>query len=159
MSTCATRADLAVMNSGGIRDSLPAGDITYRDVLKTKPFGNSLCTVTLTGTEVWDYLQAAVKMQPGTRAFAQFAGVRLPLAGQRLVGVEIAGSTLAPEKRYKLVLESYLASGGDNYPKMADYPDFVDTGYIDADVIKAYIEKHTPLKVADYAPFGDVQQQ
>jgi len=154
-----TGADLAVMNSGGIRNSLPAGDITYRDVLKTKPFGNSLCTVTLTGKEVWDYLQAAVKMQPGTRAFAQFAGVRLTLAGQRLVGVEIAGSPLAPEKQYKLVLESYIASGGDSYPKMADHPGFVDTGYIDADVIKTYIEKHTPLKVADYAPFGDVQQQ
>jgi len=154
-----TGADLAVMNSGGIRDSLPAGDITYRDVLKTKPFGNSLCTVTLTGTEVWDYLQAAVKMQPYTGAFAQFAGVRLTLAGQRLVGVEIAGSLLAPEKRYKLVFESYIASGGDSYPKMADHPGFVDTGYIDADVIKAYIEKHTPLKVADYAPTGDVQQQ
>jgi 5'-nucleotidase/UDP-sugar diphosphatase len=154
-----TGADLAVMNAGGIRDSLPAGDITYRDVLKTKPFGNSLCTVILTGKEVWNYLQAAVKMQPCTGAFAHFVGVRLTLSGRRLVAVEIAGSPLAPEKRYKLVIESYIASGGDSYPKMADHPGFVDTGYIDADVIKAYIEKHTPLKVANYAPFGDVQQQ
>ena len=154
-----TEADLAIMNAGGIRDSLPAGDITYKDVLKTKPFGNSLCTVTLTGKNVWNYLQAAVKMQPNTGAFAHFAGVRLTLAGRRLVAVEIAGSLIALEKRYKLVLESYIASGGDSYPKMTDHPSFVDTGYIDADVVKAYIEKHTPLKVADYAPTGHVQQQ
>ena len=154
-----TGADLAVMNSGGIRNSLLAGDITYRDVLKTKPFGNTLCTVTLTCKEVWDYLQAAVKMQPYTGAFAQFGGVRLTLAGRRLVSVEISGRPLAPEKQYKLVLESYIASGGDSYPKMIDHPGFVDTGYIDADAIKTYIEKHTPLKVADYAPFVDIQQQ
>ncbi|TFG37191.1 MAG: bifunctional UDP-sugar hydrolase/5'-nucleotidase [Desulfobacterales bacterium] len=149
-----TGADLAVINAGGIRDSLPAGDITYKDVLITKPFGNSLCTVTLTGKEVWKYLQAAVNMQPDTGAFAQLAGVRLSLAGRRLVAVEVAGSALAPEKQYKLVLESYIAAGGDGYPTMADHPGFVDTGYLDADAIKAYIKKHTPLKVADYAPNG-----
>jgi 5'-nucleotidase/UDP-sugar diphosphatase len=66
----------------------------------------------------------------------------------------VAGSPLAPEKQYKLVLESYIAAGGDGYPIMADHPGFVDTGYLDADAIKAYIDKHTPLKVADYAPNG-----
>jgi len=149
-----TGADLAVMNSGSIRDSLPAGDITYNDVLKAKPFGNSLCTVTLTGKDVWNYLQAAVNMQVDTGAFAQFVGVRLNLSGRRLVAVEVAGSPIEPEKQYKLVLESYMASGGDGYPKMVDHPGFVDTGYLDADVIRAYIEKYTPLKVADYAPAG-----
>jgi 5'-nucleotidase/UDP-sugar diphosphatase len=149
-----TGADLFVMNSGAIRNSLPAGDITYKDVLKAKPFGNSLCTVTLTGRELWNYLQAAVNMQSDTGAFAQFAGVRLNLTGLKLFAVEVAGSPIAPEKEYKLVIERYIASGGDGYPKMTGHPGFVDTGYLDADVIRAYIEKHTPLKVADYAPNG-----
>ncbi|WP_337236990.1 5'-nucleotidase C-terminal domain-containing protein, partial [Salmonella enterica] len=34
------KADFAVMNSGGVRDSIQAGDITYKDVLKVQPFGN-----------------------------------------------------------------------------------------------------------------------
>jgi 5'-nucleotidase/UDP-sugar diphosphatase len=44
-----TRADFAVVNSGGIRDSLPAGNLTYKDILQVQPFGNTLCTLTLTG--------------------------------------------------------------------------------------------------------------
>jgi 5'-nucleotidase/UDP-sugar diphosphatase len=45
-----TGADLALMNSGGVRDSLPAGRITYRDVLKVQPFGNQLSLVRLKGS-------------------------------------------------------------------------------------------------------------
>jgi hypothetical protein len=36
-----TRADFAVVNSGGVRESLPAGKLTYKDVLKVQPFGNT----------------------------------------------------------------------------------------------------------------------
>ena len=28
------------MNSGGIRDSIQEGDVTYKDILKIHPFGN-----------------------------------------------------------------------------------------------------------------------
>ena len=46
-------ADLAVMNSGGIRDSIAEGDITYKDVLKVQPFANIVSFVELDGKELW----------------------------------------------------------------------------------------------------------
>jgi len=36
------QADLGIMNSGGIRDDMPAGNITYKDVLKVQPFANAV---------------------------------------------------------------------------------------------------------------------
>ncbi|MCZ8497855.1 5'-nucleotidase C-terminal domain-containing protein [Vibrio lentus] len=45
-------ADFGVMNSGGVRDSIQAGDITYRDVLTVQPFGNFVTKATMTGAEV-----------------------------------------------------------------------------------------------------------
>ena len=44
-----TQSDLAVMNSGGVRDSIAAGDITYKDVLKVQPFANAVAFVELSG--------------------------------------------------------------------------------------------------------------
>lgn len=50
------KADFAVMNSGGVRDSIEAGDITYKDVLTVQPFGNMVSYVDMSGQEVLDYL-------------------------------------------------------------------------------------------------------
>ncbi|MHC5791770.1 5'-nucleotidase C-terminal domain-containing protein, partial [Streptococcus pyogenes] len=50
------KADFGVMNSGGVRDSIQAGDITYRDVLTVQPFGNFVTKATMTGKEVKEYL-------------------------------------------------------------------------------------------------------
>jgi len=151
-----TGADFAVMNSGGIRDSLPAGDITYKDVLKTKPFGNNICTVDLSGKEAKDYLEAAVNKEKDSGAFAQFAGVQITLEDGRITALEIGGKPWSYDRTYQVVLESYIASGGDGYPKVSEHKGFIDTGFVDADVLKEYIAENSPLKTADYAPTNDV---
>lgn len=69
-----TKADLAIVNAGGVRDAIAPGAITGKDVLKVHPFGNTVCTVDLTGQELMDYLNAAAKMTPGSGAYPQFAG-------------------------------------------------------------------------------------
>jgi 5'-nucleotidase/UDP-sugar diphosphatase len=66
-----TSADLSLMNSGGIRAGLPRGNITYKDVLKVSPFGNTICTVMLTREELTNYLEKAVNMEKNTNSFAQ----------------------------------------------------------------------------------------
>ncbi|MBW6097652.1 5'-nucleotidase C-terminal domain-containing protein, partial [Pseudomonas aeruginosa] len=53
-----TGADFGVMSGGGIRDSIEAGDITYKSVLKVQPFGNIVVYADMSGKEVVDYLTA-----------------------------------------------------------------------------------------------------
>lgn len=147
-----TRADLAIVNAGGVRDAIAAGAITYKDVLKVQPFGNTVCTVDLTGQELTDYLNAAAKMTPGSGAFPQFAGVELEIAAGQVSKVRVAGQALQPGKTYRLAINNFQASGGDGYPKLTGHPSFVNTGFVDADVLRAFISKNSPLRVADYEP-------
>lgn len=147
-----TGADLALMNSGGIRDSLPAGRITYRDVLKVQPFGNQLCVVRMSGAELLAYLQAAAKMTPGSGAFPQTAGVRMVIQGTQLVEATIGGRPIEPQREYRLAINNFTATGGDGYPRLDNHPGFINTGFVDGDELRAYIARRSPLKIADYAP-------
>ena len=149
-----TGADLALLNSGGVRDSLPAGPITYRDVLKVQPFANTVAVVTLSGTELLDYLRDAARMTPGSGAFPQTAGVQLRIDGTALVEAGIGGKPIAAAQRYRLAITNFTATGGDGYPKLSSHPGYLDSGFNDADVLRAYIASRSPLKAADYAP-GD----
>ena len=154
-----TGADLALINSGGVRDSLPAGPITYRDVLKVQPFANTVGVVTLTGAELLDYLGAAAKMTPGAGGFAQTAGVQLRIAAGRLLEARVAGQPIDAQRRYRLSINNFTAIGGDGYPKLNTHPNYVDSGFNDAEVLRGYIARHSPLKVADYAPGDAVQRR
>lgn len=147
------RADLAIMNSGGVRDSMPAGMLTYKDVLKVQPFGNMLSVVELKGSELSAYLEAAMKMGAGSGAFPQFAGVRIVSEGGKLISARIGGAAIDPAKTYRLALNNFQANGGDGYPKLSTHPGYVNTGFVDADVMREYLSKNK-VKVADFAP-GD----
>lgn len=147
-----TKADFAIVNAGGVRDSLAAGKITYKDVLKVQPFGNTLSTVDLSAAEVMAYLQAAARMSSGSGAFAQFAGVSLEIAGDQVSNVRINGAPLDAARTYRMVINNFQATGGDGYPKLSDHKSHVNTGYVDAEVLRAYISARSPLKAADYQP-------
>ena len=154
-----TGADVAVMNSGGIRAGLPAGDITYRDVLTVKPFGNTICTVSMTALDLADYLRAAAAMPRNSGAFAQFSGVGFTLSDGYVTGLTVGGRPADPARTYTVTVESYLAAGGDGYPKLSGRKTFRDTGYVDADALREYVMKHSPLNPQRYAPKGTIQRE
>jgi 5'-nucleotidase/UDP-sugar diphosphatase len=151
-----TGADLAIMNAGGIRDSLPEGKVSYRDVLKVQPFANQLSLVRLSGSELLAYLQAVAKMTPGSGAFPQTAGVQMLIEGGVLKEARVGGRPVEPQREYRLALANFTAQGGDGYPKLSTHPGYTDTGLLDADVLRAYIAAGSPLKAADFAPPPDV---
>jgi 5'-nucleotidase / UDP-sugar diphosphatase len=151
-----TKADFAIVNAGGVRDSLPAGKLNYKDVLTVHPFGNTIATVDLNATEVMNYLNAAAKMSSGSGAFPQFAGVQLTIAGGAVSDVRIRGVALSPTASYRLAINNFVAAGGDGYPKLTAHPSYVDTGFVDADVLRNYITTRSPLRAADYAPGNSV---
>ncbi len=149
-----TDADLAVMNSGGIRASIDAGEISYRDILTVAPFGNALAYVNMTGKEVVDYLKIVAAQPVDTGAFAHFKGVEMVIDGDKVDVKSIGGQPVDMDKTYRMALINFSAKGGDGYPNIVEHPGYVDTGYIDGDVLREYVEKHSPLKVADYVPAG-----
>ncbi len=151
-----TSADVSIMNSGGIRAGLPSGKITYKDILKISPFGNTICTVMLTGKELTAYLEKAINMEKNTGAYAQISGASIFVSKKKILRVLIRGKIVSDSKKYKLAILSYMAAGGDGYPKITAHKEFVDTGFVDADVLKNYISKNSPLKIEDFKPEHNV---
>lgn len=154
-----TKADLGVVNGGGIRTGLSAGTITEKDVLSVQPFGNMVCYVELNGTELKRYIEDIASIEPPNGGFAHFSGnVRLVISGgDKLTKLEINGKPVQKDKTYRLALSEFSASGGDKWPEVDHNPTFVNTGYSDAVVLKQYIQKHSPLKRIVFEPqAGDI---
>ncbi|EJF7265727.1 bifunctional UDP-sugar hydrolase/5'-nucleotidase [Vibrio parahaemolyticus] len=153
------KADFAVMNSGGVRDSIEAGDITYKDVLTVQPFGNMVSYVDMSGQEVLDYLNIVATKPVDSGAYAQFAGISMRIENDKVTNVFIGNKQLRLDGRYRFTVPSYNASGGDGYPKIDTHPGYVNTGFTDAEVLKYYLESHSPIDVNEYAPSGEVMYQ
>ncbi|EPX1397512.1 bifunctional UDP-sugar hydrolase/5'-nucleotidase UshA [Cronobacter sakazakii] len=151
-----TGADFAVMSGGGIRDSIEGGDITYKDVLKVQPFGNTLVYVDMTGKEVLEYLTAVAQKKPDSGAYPQFANVSFTASGGTLNDVKIKGEPVDPAKTYRMATLSFNATGGDGYPPIDKKPGYVNTGFVDAEVLKQYIQQSSPLDVNTFEPKGEV---
>ncbi|BCN23482.1 bifunctional UDP-sugar hydrolase/5'-nucleotidase UshA [Vibrio alfacsensis] len=150
------KADFAVMNSGGVRDSIEAGDITYKDVLTVQPFGNMVSYVDMTGKEVREYLNVVATKPADSGAYVQFAGISMTVENGKVSNVLIGGKPLRLDGEYRFTVPSYNASGGDGYPKINTHPGYVNTGFTDAEVLKEYLESHSPIDVNEYAPSGEM---
>ncbi|EIT1799088.1 bifunctional UDP-sugar hydrolase/5'-nucleotidase [Salmonella enterica] len=151
-----TGADFGVMSSGGIRDSIEAGDITYKSVLKVQPFGNIVVYADMSGKEVVDYLTAVAQMKPDSGAYPQFANVSFVAKEGKLTDLKIKGEPVDPAKTYRMATLSFNATGGDGYPRIDNKPGYVNTGFIDAEVLKEFIQQNSPLDAAAFTPKGEV---
>ncbi|EHK2148270.1 bifunctional UDP-sugar hydrolase/5'-nucleotidase [Salmonella enterica subsp. enterica serovar Thompson] len=151
-----TGADFGVMSGGGIRDSIEAGDITYKSVLKVQPFGNIVVYADMSGKEVVDYLTAVAQMKPDSGAYPQFANVSFVAKEGKLTDLKIKGEPVDPAKTNRMATLSFNATGGDGYPRIDNKPGYVNTGFIDAEVLKEFIQQNSPLDAAAFTPNGEV---
>lgn len=74
--------DIALINAGGIRENIAAGDITYNDLLRVFPFNNTVCIATLTGKQLVDVLEYS------TRYLPKESGGLLHVSGLRYIVIE-----------------------------------------------------------------------
>jgi 2',3'-cyclic-nucleotide 2'-phosphodiesterase (5'-nucleotidase family) len=129
-----TGADVALVNGGSIRDSLPAGDITKGMFLTVMPYGNYVFAVEMTGEDLLSALNHGLS-KPGAGAFPQFYGMTVTArkATQKLADgttvdsfvadeVKIGGKPLEEGAKYKVATVDFLYAGGDDYTWFAEYP-------------------------------------
>ncbi|QIQ22466.1 bifunctional UDP-sugar hydrolase/5'-nucleotidase UshA [Zophobihabitans entericus] len=151
-------ADLGVMSGGLIRDSIQAGDITYRDVLRIQPFGYTLAYVDIKGDKLFDYLTVAAHRKQNSGGFAQFANVGFTAhrSNETISNVTIKGEPLDLNRTYRLATISLNGGGGDGYYVVSNMDTYVDTEIVDAEIFKEYVQKHSPIRLNDYVVTGEV---
>jgi 2',3'-cyclic-nucleotide 2'-phosphodiesterase/3'-nucleotidase/5'-nucleotidase len=114
------KSDFAFMNPGGIRADIPQGTITYADLAKIQPFGNTLVKLTLTGAEIKTLLQQqwAIEGSPKT---LQISGLKYkadfskPITERVVELTKADGTPIEDTKEYTATVNDFMAGGGDNY--------------------------------------------
>ncbi len=114
--------DICLVNGGGMRASIPEGAVTLKTCNSVLPFDNDMMLVEASGATVLAALENGVSYLPGLHGkFAQPAGITYTAdltkeAGKRVSDVTLKdGTKLDPDKRYKVVINSFIAGGGDGY--------------------------------------------
>ena len=139
-----SNCDIAIQNSGGIRDSLAKGRVTFRDLIKIHPFGNTIVQVTLTGSELHNYLGKILSFPVGHGSFPQTHGICARLKGDLLIDLIVNGKPVVDGGSYKLALNNFIATGGDGYPDLSHHVSYVDTGYtMDQAIIDLFKARET----------------
>jgi 5'-nucleotidase len=115
-----TGADVAFVNGGAIRGTIPAGEVTFKQVMRSLPYNDSLVTVKLTGAELRRALENSVSRIPEAGRFLQVDGVSFVFdaaapAGARVKEVRVGGAPLNTERDYTVAVNSFVAAGGDGY--------------------------------------------
>jgi 5'-nucleotidase len=143
-------AVLAMVNSGAIRASVPAGSVSLGQVMAVLPMAGMVTRVELTGQQVIDALENGVGMvEQGNGRFLQVSGLRYtwdPVAhtGKRIVKVEVGkeGSyaPIDPKATYAAVVNDWIAGGGDGFSMVKQGRNIQDTGVFDRDALAEYIK-------------------
>ncbi|MEM7424047.1 MAG: 5'-nucleotidase C-terminal domain-containing protein [Pseudomonadota bacterium] len=145
-----TEADVAITNGGGIRGDTvyEAGTvITRRDVLTELPFGNKTVLLEVTGEDIVAALENGVSaVEEGSGRFPHVSGMTFSFdparpSGDRVSGVEVAGTALDMAKTYRLATNDFMGGGGDGYAMFMGKPSVIEANAAElmaAQVIRAF---------------------
>lgn len=146
---------IAFQNGGGIRSDIKQGDITLGDVLTVLPFGNTLATMTLKGSEIVEALEHSVSQAPNENGgFLHVAGMKFTYdsskpVGQRVQKVEVKGndgnySELQLNSDYVVATNAFTAKGGDGFTvfqKAYEAGRVTDLGLSDWENLRDYVQQ------------------
>ncbi|WP_255610069.1 ExeM/NucH family extracellular endonuclease [Micromonospora sp. PLK6-60] len=161
-------AQIAFMNPGGLRADLlyrTDGTVTYADAFAVQPFANDVVTKTYTGAQIKQVLEE--QWQPdGASRPVLWLGVSKGFSytynpdapkGSRITSVKLNGTALDPAGSYRVTVNSFLASGGDNFTTLGQGTNRATTGDNDLTMLVSYFAANSPV-TADTQPRSAIGQ-
>ncbi|WMI80289.1 5'-nucleotidase C-terminal domain-containing protein [Anaerotignum sp. MB30-C6] len=173
--------DVAISNGGGIRASIPAGDISMNTLYTVFPYGNTVTLVTVTGAQLLEILEASTFCTPtALGGFPQIAGAEYTIntaveykngaqypdstyyapadPGSRVTITSVGGKAFDPKANYTVVVNSFQAEGGDTYYALTQGSFVQDTGIVDAEALIQYVDSLGGVIGKEYAePQGRIK--
>lgn len=138
------KADVGLVNMGGVRSALTKGPLTMGNIFEILPFDNSLVVVTYKGNVL---LRAMEEI--AARGGEGLSGARMVITpDKKLKSVEVNGRPIDPEAIYTIGTIDYLAAGNDAMPSLAQYETI--QAYPDLtlrDLFLDYVKRSTKNKV------------
>ncbi|UGS45794.1 5'-nucleotidase C-terminal domain-containing protein [Kosakonia cowanii] len=139
-------ADIAFTVGAFLRDSIPAGPVTYGDVLNALPFRLPLVTREMSGEQIKAFIEHNYAQQNIiSGAYAHVSGLRFSVdftrpAGDRMTSIEVNGQPLARDKIYRVACNEQVSDFGIRDIAIRDRYDVPM-----AELLTEYVNKHAPL--------------
>ncbi len=133
-----TMLNVAIFNKGGLRNSLPKGDITVGNVFELMPFDNELLMVKISGANFKDMCYKIVE-----KGGIPVGGMTLVMKGTTPTDITVNGKPFDETKDYWVVTSDYLGNGGDGYNFFKNPRDKKNMNVLLRNVIISYCEHIT----------------
>lgn len=138
---------IGLMNAGGVRADLPAGEVTYADVVTIQPFGNEVSVATMSGQAILDTLENQWKTEGDrprlalgvSEGFTYSYDPNAP-QGERVIGARLHGEPIDPAADYRVAASTFLFEGGDGLINPADVRELNLVGYMDVQALIDYLK-------------------
>jgi 5'-nucleotidase len=137
------RADVAIMNNGGIRADLPEGTVTWGQVYQVQPFQNRLMRLTVKGSVLHEALEQCVAGRDHVPD-CHIAGIEVWFDPRKDPGKRVErtrlpnGQPIDNGRSYTLVVSDFMATGGSGFGMLIGSPR-EDLNAVDVDVLTAYL--------------------
>lgn len=128
--------DFCVLNNGGLRNSLPKGNITRGNVFELMPFENTVVIITINGSEVKELIDFIA-----TKGGVPVSGLRMKIKNRMASEVMINGKPVDLNQRYTVSTSDYLANGGDNMTFFSKAVHMTSTGKKVRDAIMEHLSE------------------
>lgn len=149
-------AQIAFMNPGGLRADMLGKDdgfpstVTYREAANVQPYANTLVNMQLTGRQIRRVLEEQWQPEGSSRPFLRLGasqGFRYTYdsqaaAGKRIGRMWLRGKRVKGRQSYSVTVNSFLASGGDNFSTFAQGTDVRDTGQSDLQAMVDFLARY-----------------
>jgi 5'-nucleotidase len=145
-------AVIAFMNPGGIREDVRGradGIVVFDDLYSAQPFGNGLVAATMTGAQIDALLEQQFRADGGmtilqaSDGFSYEWNASAPV-GDKVGGVTLHGAPIDPIRDYRIVLNSFLSTGGDGFTEFLNARDEASL-VVDVDALEDYFAAHSPV--------------
>lgn len=126
---------VSFFNYGGIRTSLPKGEITVGKIFELMPFENEMVFIQLTGEQLQQFYDIVAKYGGDS-----VGGTRFVISNGKAKNVFVDGKKLDTEEKYWMVTNDYVANGGDDLQVLAQHLDLMHSERKIRDVIISNFE-------------------
>lgn len=142
------KAEISMINPGGVRSNILKGNVKYKDIFQVIPFANSVATCKLTGAQVNSIMQKSSDMHGGGIMYT--SGIKFKInpskaVGNKIYDITFNGKALEMDKLYKVATTNFTMMGGDGFEEFTQSKDSQDTSVILREELKKYFIKNSPV--------------
>lgn len=139
--------DVAIVNGGCLRASIPGPVITIEDIMTCLPFSDKVVRLHLKGSEIVKLFRIVAQAPRDGHygGFLQVSGMKVIYGPGEVSEISIGGRPVDPDRSYSITTNEFLTLGGDGLTVLMECPYIQRTGALLSDLVIDYVRGNSPV--------------